>query len=77
MVSVRLSTCAALVAGAFSFAAGAATLSIDASAPNPAPLKAALSMRGLMRDELRLPMTPATGECRSRLAAALEALEAV
>ena len=47
------------------------------SEPNPAPLKAALSMQGLMRDELRLPMTPATGECRSRLAAALEALEAV
>ncbi len=47
------------------------------SEPNPAPLKAALSMQGLMRDELRLPMTPATSECRSRLAAALEALEAV
>lgn len=47
------------------------------SEPNPAPLKAALSMQGLMRDELRLPMTPATGECRSRLAAALEALEAI
>lgn len=48
MVSVRLRTCAALVAGAFActlaFSAGAATLSIDASAPNPAPLKAALRL---------------------------------
>jgi 4-hydroxy-tetrahydrodipicolinate synthase len=47
------------------------------SEPNPAPLKAALAMQGLMRDELRLPMTPATGECKARLAAALEALEAI
>jgi 4-hydroxy-tetrahydrodipicolinate synthase len=47
------------------------------SEPNPAPLKAALSMQGLMRDELRLPMTPAGTECRGRMAAALEALEAI
>jgi 4-hydroxy-tetrahydrodipicolinate synthase len=45
------------------------------SEPNPAPLKAALSMQGLMRDELRLPMTPATSACRSQLAAALEVLD--
>jgi 4-hydroxy-tetrahydrodipicolinate synthase len=47
------------------------------SEPNPTPLKAALAMQGLMRDELRLPMTPATGECKARLAATLEALEAI
>jgi 4-hydroxy-tetrahydrodipicolinate synthase len=47
------------------------------SEPNPAPLKAALAMQGLMRDELRLPMTPATAECGTRLAAALETLEAI
>ena len=47
------------------------------SEPNPAPLKAALAMQGLLRDELRLPMTPATSECKERLAAALEALEAI
>lgn len=47
------------------------------SEPNPAPLKAALAMQGLLRDELRLPMTPATSQCKERLAAALEALEAI
>ena len=47
------------------------------SEPNPAPLKAALAMQGLMRDELRLPMTPAGTECKGRMAAALEALEAI
>lgn len=47
------------------------------SEPNPAPLKAALSMQGLLRDELRLPMVPATTACKQQLAAALEALEAL
>jgi 4-hydroxy-tetrahydrodipicolinate synthase len=47
------------------------------SEPNPAPLKAALAMQGMLRDELRLPMTSATSECRTRVAAALEALEAI
>lgn len=47
------------------------------SEPNPAPLKAALSMQGLLRDELRLPMVPATTACKGRLAAALEALDAL
>lgn len=47
------------------------------SEPNPAPLKAALSMQGLLRDELRLPMVPATTACKSLLAAALEALDAI
>ncbi|WP_092277886.1 MULTISPECIES: 4-hydroxy-tetrahydrodipicolinate synthase [unclassified Duganella] len=47
------------------------------SEPNPAPLKAALSMQGLLRDELRLPMVAATTACKGRLAAALEALDAL
>ncbi|WP_082491152.1 4-hydroxy-tetrahydrodipicolinate synthase [Duganella sp. Leaf126] len=47
------------------------------SEPNPAPLKAALSMQGLLRDELRLPLTAASSACRTRLAAALAALDAV
>ncbi|MDR7050346.1 4-hydroxy-tetrahydrodipicolinate synthase [Duganella sp. 3397] len=47
------------------------------SEPNPAPLKAALAMQGLLRDELRLPMTPASSTCRTRLAAALAALDAI
>ena len=47
------------------------------SEPNPAPLKAALAMQGLLRDELRLPMVPATPACREHLAAALAALDGV
>jgi 4-hydroxy-tetrahydrodipicolinate synthase len=47
------------------------------SEPNPAPLKAALSMQGLLRDELRLPMVPATMACKEKLAATLEALDAL
>jgi 4-hydroxy-tetrahydrodipicolinate synthase len=47
------------------------------SEPNPAPLKAALSMQGLLRDELRLPMTPASDACRVQLAAAVAALDAL
>jgi 4-hydroxy-tetrahydrodipicolinate synthase len=47
------------------------------SEPNPAPLKAALSMQGLLREELRLPMVPVTQACRERLAAALVTLEAL
>jgi 4-hydroxy-tetrahydrodipicolinate synthase len=41
---------------------------------NPAPLKAALAMRGLLREELRLPMTPVSDELRQRLAVALGGL---
>ncbi|MYN43346.1 4-hydroxy-tetrahydrodipicolinate synthase [Duganella sp. FT109W] len=47
------------------------------SEPNPAPLKAALAMQGLVHDELRLPMVPATDSCRQQLAAALEVLDAL
>ncbi len=41
------------------------------SESNPAPLKAALAMRGLLRDELRLPMTPVSDSLRARLNLAL------
>jgi 4-hydroxy-tetrahydrodipicolinate synthase len=47
------------------------------SEPNPAPVKAALAMRGLLREELRLPMTPVSADCRDRLAATLDALDAL
>jgi len=41
---------------------------------NPAPLKAALALRGLIRDELRLPMTPVGDELRTRIGIALGGL---
>jgi len=44
------------------------------SEPNPAPVKAALSMLGLIDEELRLPMTPMSHEGRQQLALALESL---
>ena len=47
------------------------------SEPNPAPLKAALAMMGLIKDELRLPMTPATLACRNELEATLAELMAI
>lgn len=37
------------------------------SEPNPAPLKAALAMQGLLRNELRLPMTAVSSICRHKL----------
>ena len=42
-----------------------------AGAPNPAPVKAALAMLGLIEDELRLPLLPLHGSARPALAAAL------
>lgn len=42
-----------------------------AGAPNPAPVKAALSMMGLIEDRLRLPLLPLELSARPRLAAAL------
>lgn len=47
------------------------------SEPNPAPLKAALAMRGALRDELRLPMTPVTPACRQQLGVELEKIMAL
>ena len=35
--------------------------------PNPAPLKAALAMQGHIEDGLRLPMLPASADCRAQL----------
>jgi 4-hydroxy-tetrahydrodipicolinate synthase len=37
------------------------------SEPNPAPLKAALALQGLIEDGLRLPMTPVSDACRARI----------
>jgi len=44
-----------------------------AGAPNPAPVKAALAMMGLIADCLRLPLLPLEEPHRARLAAVLEA----
>ncbi|SEK09207.1 4-hydroxy-tetrahydrodipicolinate synthase [Achromobacter sp. NFACC18-2] len=42
------------------------------SEPNPAPIKRALAMQGLIADELRMPMTPASRELGSRLQRAMK-----
>lgn len=42
---------------------------------NPIPVKAALSLMGLCRDEMRLPLLPATGGTRTLLADVLRKLE--
>lgn len=47
------------------------------SEPNPAPITAVLAMQGRMREELRLPMTPASKTCREKLAVALEQVMAI
>ena len=39
---------------------------------NPIPIKAAMAMTGMIRNELRLPMTPLSEECRQPLANLLE-----
>lgn len=41
--------------------------------PSPAPVKAALALRGVMRDDVRGPLCTVTGALRERLAAALAA----
>lgn len=43
--------------------------------PNPAPLKAALAMMGLVREELRAPMQPASAALKEKLSHALHSLE--
>ena len=40
--------------------------------PNPAPVKAMLAAQGLIRDELRMPMTRASSALRERLEALAE-----
>ena len=44
---------------------------------NPIPIKAALAMMGLVRDELRLPLVPMTEGPRAQLRAALQAVGAL
>jgi 4-hydroxy-tetrahydrodipicolinate synthase len=41
--------------------------------PNPAPVKAALAMRGMLRDCVRLPLVPCAEATRKAIAVALEA----
>jgi 4-hydroxy-tetrahydrodipicolinate synthase len=41
---------------------------------NPIAVKAALALRGLVRDEIRLPLTPATVPNRDRLEAVMKEL---
>jgi 4-hydroxy-tetrahydrodipicolinate synthase len=41
------------------------------SEPNPAPVKCALDVMGMIRQELRAPMTPATDRLRAQLEALL------
>lgn len=43
--------------------------------PNPGPIKALLARQGLLSDELRLPMTSASGALAQQLAAACDALD--
>lgn len=46
------------------------------SEPNPAPVKRALAMQGLIADELRLPLMPASRELSARLRRALDLIPA-
>ena len=43
--------------------------------PNPAPLKAALAMMGRIRDEVRMPLQPASAVLRERLMPLLKQLD--
>jgi 4-hydroxy-tetrahydrodipicolinate synthase len=44
--------------------------------PSPAPIKAALALKGMMSASVRLPMTEATDACRANLAQLIKAYEA-
>jgi 4-hydroxy-tetrahydrodipicolinate synthase len=46
------------------------------SEPSPAPIKAALAMKGLMQPSVRLPILEATPECKAVLAQLIKAYEA-
>lgn len=46
------------------------------SEPNPGPIKALLSRQGWIRNELRLPMTPASAGCEAQVVEALARLDA-
>ena len=41
--------------------------------PSPAPCKAALALRGMCTDDVRLPIVPVSGPLRDRLRAAMGA----
>lgn len=45
--------------------------------PNPAPLKAALAMMGWVRDEVRMPLQPASAALRERLMSLLKQLDSL
>lgn len=45
--------------------------------PNPAPIKRAVAMQGLIADELRMPMTPASRELSPRLQRAMSAVQSL
>jgi 4-hydroxy-tetrahydrodipicolinate synthase len=45
--------------------------------PNPGPLKAALALQGLIKEELRLPMTPVSAACREQLRGLLQGVGAL
>jgi 4-hydroxy-tetrahydrodipicolinate synthase len=46
------------------------------SEPNPAPIKAALALKGMMQPSVRLPMVEATDECKQNLAQLIKNYEA-
>ncbi len=46
------------------------------SEPSPAPIKAALALKGLMQPSVRLPILEASPECQARLAQLIKAYEA-
>lgn len=46
------------------------------SEPSPAPIKAALALKGLMNDSVRLPIVEATEACKSQLAQLMKTYEA-
>jgi 4-hydroxy-tetrahydrodipicolinate synthase len=46
------------------------------SEPSPAPIKAALALRGLVRSSVRLPLVEATDACKATLAGLIKTYEA-
>lgn len=46
------------------------------SEPSPAPIKAALALKGLVKNSLRLPLVEATSGCKEELARLIDAYEA-
>jgi len=46
------------------------------SEPSPAPIKAAMALKGMMSASVRLPIVEATDACRANLAQLIKAYEA-